>query len=101
MKSSKRHTSGTPAPTKKKRKPVDEAKGKRFPIRMRTWAFDAGQRAAKAQNRSLASLMETLLILHLRENGFMPEDVDVELRQLDLRAKSARPVTTSIRAARR
>jgi len=53
------------------------AKRKAFAIRMRPSVFEAGQIAAKQQNRSLASLMETLLILHLREHGLLSDDIEV------------------------
>ena len=34
--------------------------------------YEAGQTAAADQNRSPASLMETLLVEHLRANGYLP-----------------------------
>ena len=49
-----------------------EAKRKQFAIRMRPTVHAAGLRAAADQNRSLASLMETLLIEHLKEGGYLP-----------------------------
>jgi hypothetical protein len=39
---------------------------------MRPTVHEAGLRAAADQNRSLASLMETLLIEHLKEGGYLP-----------------------------
>lgn len=91
--SRKRHTLDTQtakkSPTKKRRKPPAAIKAKRFHIRMRDWVFKSGEIAAKQQNRSLASLIETLLILHLRENDLIPEDVDIELRQLELRKEGS------------
>jgi|KBSSwiStaDraftv2_1062776.scaffolds.fasta_scaffold40382_3 hypothetical protein len=50
-----------------------ETKRAPFAIRMQPTVKAAGERAAKDQNRSLASLMETLLIEHLRANGYLPE----------------------------
>ena len=70
--------------TKSYTNPVSsEAKRKQFAIRMRPsleWRMNcamktvhaAGLRAAADQNRSLASLMETLLIEHLKEGGYLP-----------------------------
>ena len=54
---------------------MTEKETKRAPlaIRMQPTVKAAGERAAKDQNRSLASLMETLLIEHLRANGYLPE----------------------------
>ena len=52
---------------------MGEAKRKPFAIRMRLPAvYEAGQTAAADQNRSLASLMETLLVEHLQANGYLP-----------------------------
>jgi len=51
---------------------MEEAKRKPFAIRMRPAVFEAGQKAAAEENRSLASLMETLLIDYLRANGYLP-----------------------------
>jgi hypothetical protein len=48
-----------------------EAKCKQFAIRMRPTIHEAGLRAAADHNRSLASLMETLLIDHLA-HGYLP-----------------------------
>ncbi len=79
---------------------ADEVKESRFSIRMRPSVMKAGKHAAKLQNRSLASLMETLLILHLREHDLLPEDVQIDLRQLELRA-AERSVAKAIRGARR
>ena len=50
----------------------DELKRKPFAIRMRPGVFEAGRRAAQDENRSLASLMETLLIDHLKAKGYLP-----------------------------
>jgi hypothetical protein len=59
--------------TKSYTNPVSgEAKRKQFAIRMRPTVHEAGLRAAANQNRSLASLMETLLIEHLKEGGYLP-----------------------------
>jgi hypothetical protein len=35
---------------------------------------EAGERAAADANRSLSSLMETLLIEYLKANGYLPAD---------------------------
>lgn len=91
--STKRNTKGPGLGT------AAEGKRKQFAIRMRPSIFEAGQIAAKKQNRSLASLMETLLILHLREHDLLPEDVQIELRQIELR--SERSVAKAVRGARR
>ena len=53
---------------------MGEAKRKPFAIRMRPVVYEAGQKAAGDQNRSLASLMETLLIVHLQENGYLSKN---------------------------
>ena len=53
---------------------MGEAKRKPFAIRMRPAIYEAGQKAAADQNRSLASLMETLLIDHLQANGYLSRD---------------------------
>jgi len=42
-------------------------------IRMRPSVKKAGEKAAADDNRSLASLMETLLIAHLTERGYLPK----------------------------
>ena len=52
---------------------MEETKRKPFAIRMRPAVFEAGQKAAAVENRSLASLMETLLIDYLRANGYLPK----------------------------
>jgi hypothetical protein len=49
-----------------------EKKAKQFALRMRQAVYDAGERAAADDNRSLASLMEMLLIEHLKESGYLP-----------------------------
>lgn len=49
----------------------DETKSENFMVRMRPTVKKAGEKAAAAENRSLASLMETLLIEYLREKGFL------------------------------
>jgi hypothetical protein len=51
---------------------TSEPKRKQFAIRMRSAIHEAGQKAAADENRSLASLMETLLIDHLKANGYLP-----------------------------
>ena len=49
----------------------DEKRTAVFQVRMRPSIKAAGERAAAADNRSLASLMETLLIEHLRDRGYL------------------------------
>lgn len=49
-----------------------ERKTAQFMIRMQPSVKAAGEVAATAANRSLASFMETLLIEHLREKGYLP-----------------------------
>ena len=49
-----------------------ERKTAQFMIRMQPTVKTAGEKAAAAVNRSLASFMETLLIDHLREKGYLP-----------------------------
>ena len=81
MSSKAAHNRPTKKPVRKpvkKRKAPNQAREKRFPIRMRSAVFEAGQRAAGADNRSLASLMEMLLIIHLQERGFLPKDETLE-----------------------
>ena len=48
-----------------------ERKSAQFMIRMRPSVKSAGENAARDENRSLASLMETLLIEHLKERGYL------------------------------
>ena len=50
---------------------TSEPKSKQFGIRMRISVHEAGLKAAGDANRSLASLMETLLIDYLRANGYL------------------------------
>lgn len=50
----------------------DELRSVPFQIRMRPSVKEAGEKAAKADNRSLSSLMETLLIEHLEAKGLWP-----------------------------
>jgi hypothetical protein len=45
-----------------------------FQIRMQPSVKAAGEKAAAAANRSLSSLMETLLIEHLKAHGYLPSD---------------------------
>jgi len=49
-----------------------ERKTAQFMIRMQPSVKAAGEKAAATANRSLASFMETLLIDHLREKGYLP-----------------------------
>lgn len=49
-----------------------ELKRAPFAIRMQPTVKKAGERAAKDANRSLSSLMETLLIEHLQTKGYLP-----------------------------
>lgn len=52
----------------------DELRSVPFQMRMRPTVKAAGEAAAKANNRSLSQLMETLLIEHLKEEGFLTAD---------------------------
>ena len=49
-----------------------ETKRAPFQIRMQPTVKAAGEKAAADQNRSLSSLMETLLIDHLKAAGYLP-----------------------------
>jgi hypothetical protein len=49
-----------------------QTKSAPFMVRMRPDVKAAAEKAAVDQNRSLASLMETLLIEHLQEGGYLP-----------------------------
>jgi hypothetical protein len=51
-----------------------EAKTAKFMIRMQPLVKAAGEKAAAAENRSLASFMETLLIERLREKGYLQDE---------------------------
>ena len=51
-----------------------ETKSAQFMLRMRPAVKTAGEKAAQDANRSLASLMETILIDYLREKGYLPAD---------------------------
>ena len=51
----------------------DELRSKPFQIRMRPSVKAAGEKAAKADNRSLSSLLETLLIEYLTSKGYLPK----------------------------
>ena len=44
----------------------------KYALRMRPAVYKAGEQAAADDNRSLAFLMEMLLIAHLREKGYLP-----------------------------
>lgn len=48
-----------------------ELKRAPFAIRMQPTVKKAGEQAARDANRSLSSLMETLLIDHLKANGYL------------------------------
>ena len=48
-----------------------EPKSAKFMIRMQPSVKIAGEKAAAAENRSLSSLMETLLIDYLRGKGYL------------------------------
>jgi hypothetical protein len=52
---------------------MHETKSEPFMIRMRPTVKKAGEKAAADDNRSLASLMEHLLVQHLQENGYLPK----------------------------
>jgi hypothetical protein len=49
-----------------------EKKTAPFQVRMRPTVKAAAEQAAADANRSLSSLIETLLIDHLRANGYLP-----------------------------
>lgn len=49
----------------------DELRSKPFQLRMRPSVKVAGEKAAKAENRSLSSLIETLLIQYLEAKGYL------------------------------
>jgi|RhiMethySRZTD1v2_1073278.scaffolds.fasta_scaffold1925123_1 hypothetical protein len=49
-----------------------ETKDKQYAFRLRPSVYDAGERMAEDQNRSLASILEKLLIDHLRAEGYLP-----------------------------
>jgi len=49
----------------------DELRSTPFQIRMRPSVKAAGEKAAKADNRSLSSLIETLLIEYLTAKGYL------------------------------
>jgi hypothetical protein len=49
-----------------------EKKTAPFQVRMRPSVKAAAEEAAAAENRSLSSLIETLLINHLRAMGYLP-----------------------------
>jgi hypothetical protein len=51
---------------------ADETRSATYLARFRPSVKLAGERAAKDQNRSLNSLLETLLIDHLRQQGYLP-----------------------------
>ena len=50
----------------------DEKRTAAFQVRMRPSVKAAAERAAADDNRSLASLMELLVIEHLRAKGYLP-----------------------------
>ncbi len=52
---------------------MQETKSEPFMIRMRPSVKKAGEKAAADDNRSLASLMEHLLVIYLQDHGFLPK----------------------------
>lgn len=50
-----------------------ENKSAAFAVRMRPSVKAAGEKAAADENRSLSSLMETLLIEYLKDKGYLPK----------------------------
>ena len=50
----------------------EETKSATYLARFRPSVKQAGERAARDQNRSLNSLLETLLIDFLKANGYLP-----------------------------
>jgi hypothetical protein len=61
-----------------------EKKTTPFQIRMRPSVKAAAEQAAADANRSLSSLIETLLIEHLRSNGYLPAG---EVKQQEVKKK--------------
>jgi hypothetical protein len=57
-----------------------ETKRAPFQIRMQPSIKVAGEKAAADQNRSLSSLMETLLINFLKEHGYLPSSKPAKKR---------------------
>jgi hypothetical protein len=51
----------------------DESRSVPFQMRMRPSVKEAGEKAARAGNRSLSALIEILLIEHLRAEGYLPK----------------------------
>jgi hypothetical protein len=51
----------------------DEKRTAVFQVRMRPTVKAAGEKAAADDNRSLAALMETLLVEHLKAKGYLPK----------------------------
>jgi hypothetical protein len=51
---------------------AEELRSTPFQIRMRPSVKQAGDKAARDDNRSLSSLMETLLIEYLEARGYWP-----------------------------
>lgn len=51
-----------------------EPKAAQFMLRMQPTVKKAAERAAASENRSLSSLMETVLIEWLRERGYLPKE---------------------------
>jgi hypothetical protein len=49
-----------------------ETKSKQFALRMRPAIYEAAERAAMDDHRSLASLIEMLLEDYLMSNGYLP-----------------------------
>jgi hypothetical protein len=62
-----------------------------FQMRMQPSVKRAGELAARDDNRSLSSLLETLLIAHLRAGGYLPLSSDAsEAQRTAARAKGSR-----------
>jgi hypothetical protein len=53
-----------------------ESRSVPFQLRMQPSVKRAGELAARDDNRSLSSLLETLLIAHLRTKGYLPTSTE-------------------------
>jgi hypothetical protein len=51
----------------------NEKRSATFPIRLKPSIKKAAEEAARADNRSLSSLIETLLLQHLEAKGLLPK----------------------------
>jgi len=58
-----------------------ETKSKQFALRMRPAIYEAAERAASDDRRSVASLIELLLEDYLMANGYLPGKQDFKRRR--------------------